>query len=476
MIYKLKYLLLFFMLIFLSPVFGLNNELLLLKNNKESVSTLVSKSKKNSLLKKYSRREINQIMALLEYSLNNLFEDQKKLERKICDLNYIDYILKILSHSEFELTPNNLEEVFYLARIENRIDDIFLQILLSLKQDYIAILEANDESREPWFRSRYSNLIWIRDLDLNEIFTPFNMWEENDGSCLYDAVRNLKLSIGKFLPKGRKVDSKILKKVFLNAYNQGILTLSGYKVLEHLRKNSSYIHSNPTLHEYFDVLFKVKDKMVSKSYEPEIISIELEDSFNSEQLKRLSKLSHRKKLYQKYNTTQIFMLSQVLEKASRRMGNDPDVITSLPVITQSFSVLGNEGERTNYVEKFELDPSSQYQYARKRLRMDLIDLQNMKTFAFVNIEYTDIITAALETGYITHEDIQTVIKYDDLWNQELPPFYRIKNFAYMLGRSSLLYLPPPWNITASIGLTAIESLINKNNVNGENNDNPTTLF
>jgi len=215
--------------------------------------------------------------------------------------------------------------------------------------------------------------------------------------------------------------------------------------------------------------------MVSQKYKEEISDITLEDTYTSEQIERLSTLSRRKLVYEKYNSQQILMLAQVIEKASQRMGNDPDVESSAPVIMQQFTRIV-EGKKVNYVERYELDSQSQYNYARRRMRVEINDLQNMTSFQGISIDYADLVTAALETGYITHEDIASVVMYDDLWNPEIPPYSRLKRFAYTVGRTTLLYLPPPWNITASIGLTAVESLLSSNKSNGVYNDNPATIF
>jgi hypothetical protein len=84
--------------------------------------------------------------------------------------------------------------------------------------------------------------------------------------------------------------------------------------------------------------------------------------------------------------------------------------------------------------------------------------------------------AALETGYISLEDIEYVVKYDDLWNPHKSDFEKIVGFVGTVAGVSTIFLPPPWNITASIAVGIIEGLVLSKNKNGARNDNPSTFI
>lgn len=213
---------------------------------------------------------------------------------------------------------------------------------------------------------------------------------------------------------------------------------------------------------------------VSKGYKP--INLDDEDKFSSERLKRFSKLTRRKILYRKYTETQIIMLAQVLQKASRRMGVDVDTESGTPYITQEFSVLQPNGERTTYVERFDLDPQSQFNLARRLMRKDILDLQMMDTFQGLQITYDDVVSAAFETGYITIEDITYVVRYDDLWNPEISKWERVSGFVFKVAGYSSFFLPPPWNIVGTIAIGVVEGIVQKKFETGADNDNPATFI
>lgn len=158
------------------------------------------------------------------------------------------------------------------------------------------------------------------------------------------------------------------------------------------------------------------------------------------------------------------------------MGVDVDTDSKRPVISQEFSVLQPNGERSNYVETIELDPQSQYNLARRLLRKDMTELQMMDIFVSKKITHEDIVMAALETGYVSLEEIEFVIQYDDLWNPEKTKFEKISGFIFTVAGYSTFFLPPPWNITASIALGVIEGLVEAKNKKGSENDNPATFI
>jgi hypothetical protein len=169
-------------------------------------------------------------------------------------------------------------------------------------------------------------------------------------------------------------------------------------------------------------------------------------------------------------------MAQVLQKASRRMGVDPDVISSRPVITQSFDVMGDDGIVRNYVEELELDSQSQFNLARRRMRKDILDLEAMDIFNGTRIFYDEVVMAAFETGYLTIEDIEYAIRYDDLWNPTKTRFDRISGFIFSFTGYATFFVPPPYNVTASLGLAIIQGIVNSNNVKGEDNDNAATFI
>ena len=165
-----------------------------------------------------------------------------------------------------------------------------------------------------------------------------------------------------------------------------------------------------------------------------------------------------------------------MQRASKRMGVDPDTISTTPVIIQEQSTVNAQGEREITIEKIELDPQSQYNLARRLMRKDIVDTQMMSLFNGVKITYNDVVMASLEVGYISLEDIEFVVKYDDLWNPERTKFDRMSRFVFSPLGYSTFFLPPPWNATASLALGVIENVVDANHRNGAYNDNPGTYI
>ena len=158
------------------------------------------------------------------------------------------------------------------------------------------------------------------------------------------------------------------------------------------------------------------------------------------------------------------------------MGSDPDTESKAPIITQEFSVLTPNGERETYVESFELDAQSQYNLARRLLRKDMTETQMMDLFSKVQITHEDIVMAGLETGYISLGDLEYVVAYDDLWNPSVSKFEKVTGFIFRIAGYSSFFLPPPWNITATIVLGIAEGIVNNKNKTGVDNDNPATFI
>jgi hypothetical protein len=233
---------------------------------------------------------------------------------------------------------------------------------------------------------------------------------------------------------------------------------------------------NYWLKDYFKVIFNAKNKMRPLKANYVVKNIEDEEGYSTERIRRFSRMTRRQLLYKKYDETQIILLAQVLQKASRRMGVDPDTESGKPVITQEFHTLNDAGTRDTYVERIELDPQSQYNLARRLLRKDMTDLQMMDTFIGLKVTYEDLVMAAFETGYITFEDLEFVVKYDDLWNPNKSSFERIIGFTFSVAGVSSIFLPPPWNITATIALGVIGGLILNTKRDGAENDNPATFI
>ena len=128
------------------------------------------------------------------------------------------------------------------------------------------------------------------------------------------------------------------------------------------------------------------------------------------------------------------------------------------------------------VEELELDPQSQFNLARRRMRKDILDLEAMDIFNGTRVFYDEVVMAAFETGYLSIEVIEFAVRYDDLWNPTQTRFERISGFIFSFTGYATFFVPPPYNVTASLGLAIIQGIVNSSNVKGEDNDNAATFI
>jgi hypothetical protein len=441
-----------------------------LKNDKEVVVTSIKKKKQQEILQKYQDPGLVDAYTDLFYTTTLSFVNQSD---KTCELKLISRLHQELINNKIAESKAEVVEFLQVLRMNNAIDDILYKLLISINNDYFNLTHINADRNAR--RIYFSKEKVAAANKLEELFSNFKEFPDESESCLYQEYRfiinNIKNANG-----GESKKSSNMKRLLVSGYEKNLFPLSTYNKLEYLRTKSDINKRSIWLKDYFKVIFNAKNKMIPSTqvYHPK--SLEGEDRFSTERIKRFSKITRRGLLYSKYDATQIVLLSQALQKASRRMGVDVDTETKRPYIGQEFSFLNPDGERETYVEITELDPQSQYNLARRKLRKDMVELQMMDIFVGVNITYEDLVMAAFETGYISLEDIEFVIRYDDLWNPDKTPYEKISGFVFRIAGFSSFFLPPPWNITTSIALGVIESLIDNKNRKGSENDNPATFI
>lgn len=445
------------------------SELNNLKNDKEVVITSFKEKERIRILSLYKEEG-------LQKKLNDIFldsvQDYLESENLKCEFKLISSLENRLASAKLGSTQLDIVNHLKFLRTKNEIDDILFGLLTGVNQDYFALKQVNLTKRSS---GSGASKDLLANNDLNELYGDLKTWPDESERCIYQDYIHLKNSIvNKKDIATKNLDD--LKKLNVSALRNDLIPLDVYNRLEYLRSESGINKRKTWLQEYFKVILNAKNKMTPISKKYVVNKIEEENDFASQRIKRFSKITKRKLLYEKYDETQIILLSQVLQKASRRMGADADTDSKRPIITQEFSVLTQNGERETYVEKIELDPQSQYNLARRLMRKDLLQLQMMPAFQPVKVTHEDVIMAALETGYISLEDIEFVVKYDDLWNPHKTEFEKVMGFIFNIGGYTTFFLPPPWNIAASIAMGVTESLVNKQFETGAENDNPATFI
>ena len=446
------------------------SEIIKIENDKEVVLSSISKNEKERILTKFNSSNDKNKYRTIFFQVMHKFLNTNDAT---CDSSMISSLVNEVSRSGVAKNEFEMNEVFKFLRVSNVIDDVMLDILEGLSKDYFALsrIDFNAYPNENPFKNYDKK---SEGYELALFFQEFKTIPDEKTKCAYREFSRLQGAVGE-KKDNLKTRNKILKDLALKAYKEGAVDLKSYNLLKFLSTTSTLNKRSVWLGDYINISLTAKNKMAPKNYKYKVVNIEDENKYTSERKSRFSKMTLRKVLYQKYDANQIILLSQVMKKASQRMGVDPDTITGVPYIIQEFEYLSEDGNE-NYVEKIELDTQSQFNLARRLLRRDIVKLQMMDSFLSQKITYDDLVTASVETGYISLDDLDYVVKYDDLWNPEISHNQKMMNMGFMIAGYATFFLPPPWNVTGALALTIAEGVIESKNAKGVNNDNPNTFI
>lgn len=444
-------------------------EIKTLKNDKEVLISSFSKNEQDRILEKF--KDDNKREALINTFYKSVYQFLNNNDEN-CETSFIQRLTDDLEKTSYARTQEEYLDIFKMLRVSSSIDDIFYDILQDLLKDHYAQKEIK-LNEKPFTFKDYSKEYKKEDLEF--YFNKFKTYPDEITTCSYKEFIRLKESVSTDKDSSSKKYKKT-KSAALSAYAQGVITLPTFNKIQFLIEKSTIKDRQVWLSDYFKIIFSAKNKMIPFKRTYNVINLEDENVYSSEKIKRFSTLTRRKILFQKYDESQIILLSQVMKKASQRMGVDPDTKSGIPYLMQEFEITNADGQVENYVERIDLDTQSQFNLARRLLRKDIVALQMMKTFHGVEITYSDLVLASLETGYISLDDIEYVVKYDDLWNPQISKTDRMVNMAFRIAGYGTFFLPPPWNITAGLALTIIEGIVDSKKVDGASNDNPNTFI
>ena len=440
------------LLLFASALFGSFAhafDVKLLANNKESFSRRLTDNDRMSLeswrirhplgkeeLKKRSVWVLQKVMA--EFTRREAWCDVglPKLFEKF------GVEAKILGHSA--------EYYVFIAHLRDAdlIDDIFYKIIKD-SADIKNLFEGMVFNQIP---PRPFNLHTPKTagIDLKKFYANYQgEWADDVQSC----------SIGRFYRlasqlkwQGPKDLSAQLLRLNWMAVKDGHISLETFNKLEILRTNE-VISWPSTIDGYLDVLMKSKDKLAKT------IETSSRPNFTENYISRKERLTRRGRLYKNFDSTQVMVLAQIIDKTARRMDakyaaihfryNDPREVDD---------------------EIYVLSPMEQYRASVKMLRKDLGEIMRSESFNGTGVEYEDLIAAAYETGLLKSEELEYILKFEEFWNPQTPRWKAYSNFAFSIAGSATFYLPPPWNILGAMALVLTQSKM-MGQVNPEAEDN-----
>ncbi len=160
--------------------------------------------------------------------------------------------------------------------------------------------------------------------------------------------------------------------------------------------------------------------------------------------RRKGSVTNRMDLYQRFSGFQVLMLSDVLRHLFERM----DAIRAQLVFVYP--------DRQDAID---LSPMGQYYFARRLLLKEMQDLNRSALFAGVPFGFEEVITAALETGLVNGSMLSQVFSIDDLWNPQVTPWQKVTSLALRLTGSSSVFLPPPFNVLASLAVLVVSGIV-----------------
>ncbi len=427
----------FIFMIFISTTQSFAFDVKLLNNNKEAFSRELS-TRDTAAANSWSsthRLGLNLKFNVIK-ALQKTFNEMEQVDTN-CELGLADKFTR--DAHDFGLIDQDSEAltlVHYL-RQQDIIDDILYKIMRdSIKVKYAFI----DAENYQVIRLRNSLNRQNAGIDLKKFYSPIQTWPDDINTCTLDTYWQMSNQLTFQNSFDRYTQ---LTKLNYNAYSSGVIDRKTYGKLQILR-DYDVLGWQVYFKRYADVINNAKDKMTKT---PELKATH---NFAAEYASRKERITKRSMLYINYNSTQIMMLSQVLEKTAKRME------------AKSSSIHWQYTDDVNgETEVYIFSPMEQYRLAIKMLKKDMAEIMRSDAFRNSGFEYEHLIAAAYETGLIKSAELDHVLKFEDFWNPKVSRWKTYSNFAFQVAGTGVVYLPPPFNIIGAIGLVLAQSLIIK---------------
>lgn len=408
-----------------------------LVNNKETISRrLTTQDAQRSVNWANSHRMNGQdLRSAARRVLGTVFNQVEKSDVK-CELGLAENLAKAAVQEGIIYQEEEAKTYVAYLRHANLIDDILYAMLV----DSIAISDEFRRSAQT-YPNRPFNLYtrYTAGFDYKSFYAPVASWPDEKKACAIDMyfgmVRTLKWKNYKDL------DAQMLRYNYI-AYINGTITLEAFNKMEVLRKHKA-LEWPVYLNRYFDVVVNAKDRLTKT---PEEAS---SNDFSSTYISRKDKLTNRSHLYANYNSTQIMMLAQIMERTAKRMDSRR--------VTLNWQYTDDPaGENEVYV----FSPMEQYRASIRMLKKDMAEVMRSDAFRGTGFRFSHLIAASYEAGFIKSDELDQVLKFEAFWNPQTPKWKAYSDFAFSLAGSASFYLPAPWNVIGAIGLILTQSKVN----------------
>ncbi len=303
-------------------------------------------------------------------------------------------------------------------RMDESIDDITAGILIkSIKNEYVPHPIAQNDLL-PEEETKAIDVYKTKVVDL-----------QNKSLCPEDSFRGLVKKLNEASPKFIK-NLKHLNKV---AMTKKIIKVDDYKMIEQMRVNKA--HEWPiTLSEYRSKLDAIAKAFPKRTKESAKLVTDAGRFRN--------KTSLRQGLYEKFNSTQIILLANVVKSLRKRL-DSKDITIHINYVDQESEIIS-------------LSPMEKFRFILKLLRKELALINNSTMLNGQRANYIDIITAAYEVGYISSIEIEQLAALEDIWNPKKTTKEKVMVWVKMFGGVASVLLPPPFGFLSVMAIMLID--------------------
>ncbi|MBC7537315.1 MAG: hypothetical protein H7281_00735 [Bacteriovorax sp.] len=365
------------------------------------------------------------------------------------DTNSIEVLRKIISDKSINRCATKV-----VSAIKNKLDinhesDVKMAILGLRMDDSIDDISANILIEAIDIKNLIPNPIAKNDLTSDEedqaleIFHSKSKDIANKSLCIEDVYRSL---VAKLSSDSSKF-IKNLKHINKLALDNNVINENDFQTLEKLRVKKVY-EWPLSLSEYGQSLESISRKFPLRTKETaELIT----------DVKFRGKRSLRQSLYEKYDSTQIILLANIVRDLKKRLESND--------ITININYVNQESEVIN------LSPMEKFRFILKLLRKELATLNNGTLLGGRPASYMDIITASYEVGYISSNEIMALVSLQEIWNPTRTTKDKVMYWTKTFGGIASVFLPPPFGFVAVMAIMLIDQQLADAPVNRDSDFN-----
>ncbi len=424
-------------------------DLNLIANNKESISKVI-RNKHEKAAYRWASQFTSKEEAVIK-AKTTLGQTLNQFEQRdaYCDVGFVALLKEKASKTLTVTDSEDFAGFVAFLRVEDIIDDIFYTNIMK-SEDLSSALEEASKSRPilPPVNRINDN---TKDLDVTKLYSDFKTWPNEVSKCSIGTYYRMMLTLSW---KNKRERDALLNRLNYLAMEKKVISVEVYNKLEILREKHA-LDWNAYVKSYLDVVKNAKDKM-SPTGKPENDP----SKYSTTYVERKERLTQRGRLYRQFDSTQVLILSEIIQKTAKRMDAHRVAINFQYTNTP-------DSELETYV----LSPMERYRLSIKLLRRDLGEVQRSELFRNTNVEYEDLVTAAYETGLIKSEELELILKFEEFWDPKEEKWKIYANFAFSVLGTASFYLPPPWNIIGAIALVVTQTQLNKKQQKADPDDN-----